>query len=50
MATTSRRRHWVHFIVNLNYTISSQQQRNSKILITEFKKQLIMNFTTHRNY
>jgi hypothetical protein len=40
MVRTSRRRHWVHLIVNSNYTISGQQEPTSKILITEFKKQL----------
>jgi hypothetical protein len=38
MVTTSRRGHWVHLIVNSNYTISGQQQPNSEILIIEFKK------------
>jgi hypothetical protein len=40
MVTTSRRRHWVHLIVNSNYTISGRQQPTSEILIIGYKKQL----------
>jgi hypothetical protein len=38
------------YIVNVYYTISGQQQTNTKILMIEFKKQSIMNFITHHNY
>jgi hypothetical protein len=41
MATTSRRRRWVHFIVNSNYIVSDQQQQpNSKIWSQNLNYQL----------